>query len=591
MASVTSWMRLEPLPRTGDLETALEARTADPLWLLARQWQTLEFGGEDAGSPIVARIAARTARLTTVATGPDGDGQVTAIDDLAAPLEATIESEPHGLDEIERLRVESGLHFLRLLRTHDAQDATGVYVDHYGFTPGEEPTTLRGAGFRALAAGRAPDGARLFADLARHRGDTAALIDLPDTPDVPGALHERVLAACNDWLYWHGKLLVTPPPESAWESRHMEYSFAVAADTVDGQTVLSADEYTDGHLDWHAFSRRPDLKLAPFDRGSDPGSGPGDVTIGTEMVRTVIPTPASYSGMPVDRFWQFEDSRISFGSVDVGPSDLTRLVLMEFALVYGNDWFVVPVDVPVGSLCTITALDVTDTFGVTTRIGQIRPGDRWAMFELTTTASFSGSAPAAGTPLFVPPTLATTLDGDPIESVVLLRDEMANMVWGVEQTVQTATGDVVDRREQRGDERGLQQLDGDPVDAELVYRLATPVPDHWIPFVPVPASDASGDETIDSGVVLERRIMRRMTAGGPLDLEPQGKILEPGRPLRVEEEEVPREGAVITRGYQLARWSDGSTHVWLGRSKRPGRGEGRSGLRFDVVERPDPAQT
>ena len=53
--------------------------------------------------------------------------------------------------------------------------------------------------------------------------------------------------------------------------------------------------------------------------------------------------------------------------------------------------------------------------------------------------------------------------------------------------------------------------------------------------------------------------------------------------LNICEEEVPREGARVTRSYQLARWLDGSTHLWMGRRKQVGRGEGSSGLRFDSV--------
>ena len=32
-------------------------------------------------------------------------------------------------------------------------------------------------------------------------------------------------------------------------------------------------------------------------------------------------------------------------------------------------------------------------------------------------------------------------------------------------------------------------------------------------------------------------------------------------------------------------WFDGRSLLWLGRRKRPGRGEGSSGLRFDVISR------
>jgi hypothetical protein len=66
--------------------------------------------------------------------------------------------------------------------------------------------------------------------------------------------------------------------------------------------------------------------------------------------------------------------------------------------------------------------------------------------------------------------------------------------------------------------------------------------------------------------------------------------MEPGRtpdgddPLFIHDEEVPREGARITRSYQYARWTDGRTFVWMARRKGAGRGEGSSGLQFDVLE-------
>ncbi len=54
--SVVGWSRLEPVPATGDLEPGLQAPLADPLWLLARQWQFGELHGDDAGSPVEVRL-------------------------------------------------------------------------------------------------------------------------------------------------------------------------------------------------------------------------------------------------------------------------------------------------------------------------------------------------------------------------------------------------------------------------------------------------------------------------------------------------------------------------------------------------------
>lgn len=38
--------------------------------------------------------------------------------------------------------------------------------------------------------------------------------------------------------------------------------------------------------------------------------------------------------------------------------------MIEYASTYGNDWFVVPLSLPVGSVTRVDSLVVTDTFGV-----------------------------------------------------------------------------------------------------------------------------------------------------------------------------------------------------------------------------------
>ena len=87
--------------------------------------------------------------------------------------------------------------------------------------------------------------------------------------------------------------------------------------------------------------------------------------------------------------------------------------------------------------------------------------------------------------------------------------------------------------------------------------------------------------------------MRLRRAAALLDTEdgevgfsrPLGRVLEPEREdFSLYEEEVPRGGARVIRQYQYARWTDGSTALWLARRKTAGRGEESSGLRFDLVE-------
>ena len=60
MSSITFWTRLEPFTRSRTSRTGCRPRVNDPLWLLARQWQTGEFGAEDAGTPVSARVRLET---------------------------------------------------------------------------------------------------------------------------------------------------------------------------------------------------------------------------------------------------------------------------------------------------------------------------------------------------------------------------------------------------------------------------------------------------------------------------------------------------------------------------------------------------
>jgi hypothetical protein len=284
--------------------------------------------------------------------------------------------------------------------------------------------------------------------------------------------------------------------------------------------------------------------------------------------------------------WEFEDANINFGIVDAGPTDLARMALIEFSLVYGNDWFVVPVRLPVGSVFRATMFTVRDTFGVNTVIGASKNTGAlpWSVFSL------GGSRVPDGA-FFLAPTLVDPLEGAPLEEVALFRDEMANMVWGVERRVQGAAGDAYNRTNDEIQRVAQQQVSGPAIDAQLMYRLATSVPDNWIPFVPVPAE---GSTVTNPVIQLQRRVLMRTELDGSTYVaQPRGILLRsdlsqtPDREpaLRIEEEEVPREGAVVTRSFQFGRWFDGRSILWVGKRKRVGRGEGSSGLRFDSTDR------
>lgn len=578
MTSITGWIRLEPLPRTTDLQIALEARIADPMWLLARQWQLGEFAGEDAGSPIVANLRADVAPFDRFHAGSPGDNAAAnSIDhlDAAIPLEMLVERENVRTGTNRALSAEAGLHFGRLLDLHGVGDLRSTYLDHYAIAPGVDVGFDPDGGAAArLVAGRVIEGARLHIDLARHREADPGLTTLPAEPIVKTS--PELLAAVRTWMAWFDEFIDEPGnAPSSWKPSRLEYGFAVSAsiaandDPDPVELVLEAPEYH-GELDWYTFSGTS----VPTLRSAATPVEPRTVT------RTVIPAPVTYSGQPANRYWAFEDSRVSLGALSSSAGDVGRFLLADFALLYGDDWFVIPVDLPVGSVSVVRSLTITDTFGVTSNVAPAADLDeKWTMFGLSGLVT-TGVERA----FLLPPTLANPIVGDPIEQVALFRDEQANMVWGVERRVYSASGYVVDRYDEHQRRIGAtarQTVDGAPVAAEVVYRLSSSVPDHWIPFVPI---HADGEPVTSPAIQLERRSLLRVRSDGADIIEPRGAVLTPGQPLRLQEEEVPRSGAVVERTFQIARGTDGVRHLWLGRRKRNGRGEGASGLHFDYTE-------
>ena len=175
-------------------------------------------------------------------------------------------------------------------------------------------------------------------------------IDPGDVTDVTGAA-EAWLEAYADLLRPSGAAAVP------WRDDRLEYEFAVGARTSGGQVALTAREYDGGHLDWYSFDRHPSATVGA---GSDPQPD--------EIARTLVPTPIRYKGMPSPRYWEWENEQASFPDIEAAADDLGRMLLVEFALVYGSDFFYVPVELEIGSLCTTRSLVVTDTFGERTLV-------------------------------------------------------------------------------------------------------------------------------------------------------------------------------------------------------------------------------
>ncbi|KAA9338979.1 hypothetical protein [Adhaeribacter soli] len=632
--SIVSWNRLEPRPIDWQFNRALRVEVRDAAWMLARQWQIGEFRAEDRASPAFAYIEYDVAKLTHYKAGHmlNSQNPQEAYSD-SIPLEVQVEREEVPVDLNRRLQM--GQYWIRLimsllelpkqeyktllqeLRTAFPiplpQDSLNGYSLDYGLSQ-SNPAERQ---MLSLSAGRAFDGEKFY---RRIKDNLSWLADLANTvyPDDT-AKADYVIETLGNKVFpqfelWYNRLFSQPtlvnqnnpngPKIKAWENSSLEYKFkAVSSQVEDGyqrDKFLVGDDYSSGRLDWYGFDIEPTEVTYQLQENYG-----GNTKIQTYK-RTFFPTNLEYPGAPNARWWEFEDSKVNVGKISIDTADLGRMFFLDFMFLYNGDWFSFPVNMETGSICKVKKLVVTDVFG---RRHDIKPAGegsdtnsneldwgRWSMYAM----SERGKPDTSDRSIFLPPTVASAMEGEPIEKVSFLRDEMANLVWGVEQVIPNGLG-----RGMSGSQAAValteyfngkgQNTPLTTTNSDFIYKLANTVPENWIPFIPTKVPDS------DRNIQYQLGAMPRVVEG--LQLDPDNRIVDgrtvndtivnsrsqllmeldnPDNPY-IYEEEVPREGTTVTRSFQRTRWFNGKTYVWLGRQKKAGRGEGSSGLLFDQL--------
>ncbi len=569
LPTVTAFNRLEASPRSTDFTRSLRAEVRDPLWMITRQWQMGEFQGEDAATPVGARILSLQQHADRVVIGTGGP----ATYDEAIPLETRVEREALQADlglavELSRTYWKSNL---ALVSSHrDALLAKYPLV----FSP--DPNDYSGSQLYAAAKTRWWNGFSMYVDMTTA-GTNPALTAFREWLDGEASISGGDKTSLNDLaaglLAWYARTYSQPASatENAWKTAQLEYGFTIATPAA-AQNVLVADEYYQGHVDWYSFdldNRQPvaiDGETAP-----SPQQPPPD----DEVLDSFIPAPIGFKGMPNPRFWQMEENQTDFGAIGVSATGLLHLVFAEFGLIYSNDWFMLPFPLPFNTWCEVEGIVVTDVFGQETLI---RPAGassgtswhRWTMFQ-NTDRSGAVSNVSNTNKFYLASSVTQMLESDPVEEINFLRDEAAKMVWAVEKTVPSIAGPGM-----RGDELDIGAPSPPPFvpagTAAIRYVAGTTVPSNWIPFIPVHLS----------GSTTEIQLQRARLPGAH---GARGRLLtEVPAPFFINEEEVPRAGVIVDRTWQRARWTSGETFLWLGRAKQAGRGEGTSNLRFDQVD-------
>jgi hypothetical protein len=557
---VRSWTRLEPALLDPTLNAGLQAEVADPLWLLGRQWQFGELAAQDAGSPAWVHVSATISQLTRYLPGPP-DGTPGQRISGGVPLETLIEAErPEPPTADLGWAVRAGRHYLRLLQAIPGLDSyQAALINYY-------PIDLSGTvgPFLALTAARTPDGTMLAADLRASLA--AAPPALPATPLPPAGQAATVLAAAQQWLAWYDAVTEQDLAAAhAWTPARLEYQPTLSAPRDDGgEIVLTAAEHTGGPLDWWNF----DIDTAA---GHGLGAVATDLPAGTagftaRPPHTAMVSPVTFRGAPAPRFWQFEDAAANLTDASTSPDDMVAILLVDYALRYGNEFYLIPLPMDLGDVRTGTTLIVTTTFGDSYLIPSTvaRDGDQgqFRLFEHTTISMPGTPAPRSDTFVLFP-TASDALNGATVEETHLLRDNIALMAWGIEQTITGPDGTPHDQTSQL-----LSEAAAPPppppstTPPTFSYRAATQPPGNWIPLLPQTDSNQ----------------ITTLTRYGT----PAGQFLSEITTLP--DEEITQAGVQLTRRWRYTRWTDGTQHAWIGRSAQAGRGPGNSGLRFDTTQ-------
>ncbi len=536
-------------------DAALSAPVRDPVWFLARQWQTAAFAAADGGDPVHVALA-----TTTV--------PVTLTDTVGGPLsQPGIEAEPASataaLDTAARAGCAAELFRLMRDQGMTAARVTAVRAALAAAFP-LHPVTAASAS--APHAGRLPDAAAVLDLLAGALALDGTGTPFPAVPGVSLASDPQAEPALRAWYAWarrQGAALGgtddSRPPR--WDGPHLGYAAPARAQLPAGPVDLSLDGYDGTGLDWYVLDRGV---LA-------------SATAAVPAPVTVRPVPVRYAGMPEPRFWAFERGDINLDII--AGTDPAHALLATFAHAYSNDWYLVPLDVLAGAT-VVDLLQVTDSFGTTTTIAAAAaldaPDGPWRMWELTPPTVTAGD-PALGMRVFIAP-CAPPLEGPALDDLLVGRDELANLGWIIELITRDEDGGAVDRNRRWLRLRPASDPTYNPATAQnaAAYRLGTSLPDYWYPLLAQAAPDGTPQLALATLPLGAADVSDEGVAGHAIPHTAQTVLAD---------EEAARTGTRVNRVNRLGRVG-GTRTSWRARVRRPGTGEASSGLRFDLLGSP-----
>ena len=278
----------------------------------------------------------------------------------------------------------------------------------------------------AAVAGRAVDGAALYAHLTADAANHAY-----DGVQVDAGDRQALDDAAEPFVAWFPELILQPPADDAWQPPRLEYRFACSGPLGQGAQVLVAESFEGGHLDWHSVDREPADRRARDGRRRSAADDLARRRADSRDVRR----HAERALLDV-RGRSHEPRRCQ--RVDHGSRDAAALRVRA-----GLRQRLVPAALrPAGRVARAGARAERDDGlrrALLDRGRGLGLADDWQRFSLfTLDSTYAGLAADTGFALL--PTAQAVQQGEPLEQVALIRDEMANMVWGVERIVPLVHG-------------------------------------------------------------------------------------------------------------------------------------------------------
>lgn len=616
LSKTVIFTRIEPRARDKDYKKALSFEVFDPLWMLCRQWQYGRFKAADGGSPVMVKVMSMRKKMDNVLRG-NGEKMKYSTD---VPLEREVEKQ--NIELTPYVSVESAMYFKKLI-TNVEKKSTIIKSLLKDFpldsTPEEKEESLETLKdkkndalnkFLKFYVSRSFDGVKLYDAIVANKIKSSSSVK---------KYAKTQLVEYKEWF----KNKFYPclndggnESKDCWNIRKLGYETEV----TQGKNCYVAEDYDSGKLSWYSFDKK----------------GIGEATCKKDDIKMLsyIPTPANIPGAPASRLWEFEGRKVNMGDYENPYNFIGSVAMMQYITMFSNDWMIVPLETETGTVLDVNGIMVKDSFGdrhyinksaqyidelafkseykkthsncttdvLNKEFEKLSYTDRWDMFGCSYNDAYATQNFTTSRGLFFPPTVLRCEESRPIEEVQFLRDEMANMVWGVETTLNNKCGGTMDGKTfsdsilSEVDETNLAAAgSNEPItkdeEAEYSLLIQNRVPMNWIPFLPeqIPGSCRE--------IAFRRARMPIFYNDGKEDscyksVRPSTSLLRiekdgnKVKPLYINEEELASCGVKVVKTAQRTRWFLGKSFNWVGNREIISEYQANSGLMFDELISP-----